>query len=819
MAQYSISQISEVVNGELIKSSGGKISYLLIDSRKVLFARESLFFALVSARNNGHRYISDLYEQGVRNYVVSELPENISSFKWANFIKVNNTLEALQMLAAWHRQQFKIPVVGITGSNGKTIVKEWIYQCISPKYNVVRNPKSYNSQIGVPLSVWLIDSNAKLGVFEAGISKPGEMDKLESVLKPDIGIFTNIGDAHQENFETLEQKAIEKLKLFRNSQTIIYNSNNNILSKVISENIMPGQNTFTWGTAEESNLQITNAYSGKTGIHIEATYNNTIYAVELPVVDKASVENAMQVASLMVLMGLSPEYITNALKNLESVAMRLELREGINNCTIINDSYNSDLESLHIALDYLGMQNQHSQKTLILSDIAQSGYEPEQLYKKVAQMIQQKSISRLIGIGSQISQYSELFETRKDIFATTEEFLANFTISKLSNTTILLKGARSFQFEKISAILRKQSNRTEFEIDLTAIESNLKYFKKLLKPATGIIAMVKAFSYGSGTHEIANICQYQRVAALAVAFADEGIDLRNTGNRLPILVMNPEQESFSQMIEYNLEPQLNNVESLIKFDKTAGEMGQGAYPVHIKLDTGMHRSGFTPDDISVLAALVKNLEHLHIKTVFSHLSSADEEAQDEYTHQQAALFMQMTSEIENALGYKIKRHILNSAGAERFPEYQFDYVRIGIGLYGISAINAKLEQAGTLRSTIAQIKTVKAGSTVGYNRKGVVNKETNVAVVPMGYADGLRRSLSNGKGKFLLHGQQVPILGNVCMDLCMLDITGIDANVGDTVELFGKNQSIYKVAEWMDTIPYEVLTGISRRVKRTYLME
>ncbi len=819
MTPYTISQIARIVRGELRKISGGKISYLLIDSRKVLFARESLFFAIKGVRNNGHRYLKELYDQGVRNFIIQEYPENIDQYPRANFVLVSDTLKALQDLASFHRKQYNIPIIGITGSNGKTIVKEWIYQCLGNQLHVVRNPKSYNSQLGVPLSVWLLDETAQLGVFEAGISMPNEMQYLEQIIQPDIGILTNLGDAHQEHFETKEQKLQEKMKLFRHCKVILCKADDHFLMQHLKAKLQPDQRIFSWGKDAAADLLITQTQVSQNGTYIEASWQEQEFKVNIPFIDKASIENALQVWSLMLLLKMPPKKIKQALASLESVAMRLELREGTNNCTIINDSYNSDLESLHIALDFLAYQNQHPAKTLILSDIAQSGYNAEQLYTKVAQMIVQKQIDRLIGIGPQISAHQHLFDVRKEMFKTTTEFLDNFTLSKLHNTTILLKGARSFAFEDISRLLRKQTNRTELEIDLTAVEENIKYFKGLLKPTTGIIAMVKAFSYGSGTHEIANICQFQRVSALAVAFADEGVDLRNHGIRIPILVMNPEEDSFAQMIEANLEPQLNNMQSLASFDKVAGLMGQNAYPVHLKLDTGMHRSGFTPEEMDLLLEKIGQLEYLQIKTTFSHLSSADEAAQDEYTHWQAQQFEAMTEAIDKISPHKIKRHILNSAGAERFPEYQYDYVRIGIGMYGISANQASLSQAATLKSTIAQIKIVKAGATVGYNRKGVLAKDTAVAIIPMGYADGLRRSLGNGRGKFLVQGQQAPIIGNVCMDLCMIDVSDMNVKVGDSVELFGKHQSILEVAKWMDTIPYEVLTGISRRVKRTYLVE
>ncbi len=819
MIAYNIHDLSEVLQGELIKNSGGKISYLVIDSRKVLFPRESLFFALRGTRNDGHFFIYDLYKEGVRNFVVEVLPNDMERFPRANFIRVNNSFDALQQLVTWHRQNINIPVIGITGSNGKTIVKEWIYQCLSKDKYIIRNPKSYNSQVGVPLSVWLLNPDADMGVFEAGISQPGEMDRLYRIIHPTIGIFTNVGDAHQENFESIEQKIAEKLKLFQSCDTLIYCTDNELISNSIRNQLPGAQKKFTWSTLSEADLKINSISYHSQQSKIEGICNNEVFYVTIPFVDKASVENAIQVWCLLLVLGYPFELISQKLQALEPVAMRLEVKEGENNCTIINDSYNSDIESLHIALDFLALQNQHAQKVLILSDIAQSGYNPSDLYSQVSGMVKQKNIDRLIGVGPEISKFSELFELRTDFFVDTQSFLSEFDFGKIHNMAVLLKGARKFEFENISKRLQKQTHRTVFEIDLNALSYNLDYFKSLLKPQTGIIAMLKASGYGSGTYEIANICQYQRVAAIAVAFPDEGVELRKSGIKSPIIIMNPEEESFIQMIENGLEPQIFNFRSLEVFNAAAGMTDAKPYPIHVKVDTGMHRSGFMPGEIDALIEALQQAENVRVKTIFSHLSSADEQEQDEYTLEQISLFDELSTKLMAAFPYKIKRHILNSAGIERFPKYQFDYIRLGIGMYGISAKGKNLAAVGTLSSSIVQIKNIKAGQTIGYNRKGIAKKDSVIATVPIGYADGLRRILSNGVGKIWVNGKLAPIIGNVCMDMCMIDVTGIEAQEGDKVEIFGKNLPVSLVAEWMQTIPYEVLTGISKRVKRTYQYE
>ena len=819
MISYNIQNIAKVLDGELVKKSGGNISYLLIDSRKVLFARESLFFALRGERNDGHIFLYSLYKLGVRNFIVEDIPEDIETYSRANFVKVKNTFIALQDLVAWHRQKINIPVIGVTGSNGKTIIKEWIYQSVSKDKYVIRNPKSYNSQVGVPFSVWLLNENAKLGIFEAGISQPNEMNKLQNIIKPTIGVFTNIGDAHQENFQSIEQKIDEKLILFKDCNTLVYCLDNELVDSKIHKNYFKINRLFTWSLNKDADLFVKQIKYKSNSSEIEAIYKDKSYKIVIPFIDKASVENAIHVWCVLLVLGYNNNDVQAKMEALEPVAMRLELKDGNNNCTVINDSYNSDIESLHIALDFLSYQNQHPQKILILSDIAQSGYESKELYRQVSGMIRHKNINRLIGIGAEIYKYKDFFDLRTDFFKTTDEFLKEFDFTKLQNMSILLKGARSFTFEKISNRLQMQTHRTVFEIDLSAIAYNLNYFKKLLKPNTGIIVMLKASGYGSGTHEIANICQYQGVSAIAVAFIDEGVELRKSGIKTPIIIMNPEEDSFVVMVKNRLEPQISNFKSLKKFNEVLNSLEIDVYPIHIKLDTGMYRSGFLKRDVDILIEMLKQTEKIKIKTIFSHLASASEPEQDSFTLNQIELFEEISKKITINFSYKIKKHILNSAGIERFPQYQFDYVRIGIGLFGISAMGKKLAPVGTLTSSIIQIKEVKAGETVGYSRKGIVEQDSVIATIPVGYADGLRRVLSNGIGKMWVNGKLAPIIGNICMDMCMIDITGIEAKEGDIVEIFGKNLPVSILAKDMNTIPYEVLVGISKRVKRTYHLE
>ncbi len=820
MLDYNTKDISNIVKGELLGNSS-LIKYLLIDSRNIISATDSLFFAIVGKNNDGHNFIEYLYKNKVQNFVVSTLPENYKKYKTANFILVKNTLTALQQLTAFHRSQFDIPIVGITGSNGKTIIKEWLFQTLHNDKKIIRSPKSYNSQVGVPLSVWLLDKSCNFAIFEAGISKPREMEKIQPIINPTIGIFTNIGDAHQENFIDLNQKINEKIKLFYNCNTIIYRKDYKLIdTQFKTDSHFLKKQLATWSTKQNADLQIIKIDKKSSETLISAKYNNNIINIEIPFVDDASIENAIHVWLLMLLLNIANKQIAERMKALSPVAMRLELKQGINHCSIINDSYNSDIQSLTIALDFLNNQKQNNKNVLILSDILQSSYSDKKLYKKVSELVNKKNIDEIIGIGKAISRNSNVFNIKKHFFNSTNDFLINYSKSLFTNSNILIKGSRKFQFEKISTLLEKKTHRTVLEINLNAIEQNLNFFRLKLKPETKIMAMVKAFSYGSGTYEIANLLQYQNIDYLAVAYVDEGIELRKNQISLPIIVMNPEIQSFNLMIEYNLEPEIYNFRTLHAFQSALIENNKTTYPIHIKLDTGMHRSGFENNEIDELIAELKKYNNSKIKSIFSHLAASDEKIFDTFTQQQFDVFETMSSKIIKYFNYPILRHILNSAGIERFPQNQYDMVRLGIGLYGISPSNQnKLFNVSTLKSKIAQIRTVKKNDTIGYGRKGKIDKDSKIATVPIGYADGLNRQLSNGVGKVLINNQFAPIIGNICMDICMINITNINANEGDDVIFFGDEYPITKLAKQLNTIPYEILTSISNRVKRIYFHE
>lgn len=818
------------------------VQHLLIDSRSFASKNEVLFIAIPGERHDGHTYIKDLYAKGVRAFMITEgHQELIEACKDASFIVVDNTLNALQRLAAAHRRRFQLPVIAITGSNGKTIVKEWIWQLLRDDFSIVRSPKSYNSQVGVPLSVWNINESHTLGIFEAGISRPGEMEKLNAIIRPDIVVFTNLGTAHDENFTDRAQKAKEKLKLVAGAGIVVYCKDNSILHDEIRAT---GVKTFTWSRKVKADLQISKVTKGNSETVIQGVFNNSFHNITIPFTDDASVENAIHCWALLLSAPLSLatntasafasgltnqlQLITNRFAQLSPVAMRLEMKSGVNNCSVINDSYNSDIGSLSVALDFLNQQQQHPKRTLILSDILQSGRNEEELYAEVASQVKGKGVLRFIGIGPALMRQQKSFEgIATSFFPTTAGFISAFDSSHFHNETILLKGARAFGFEQISKLLQQKSHETVLEIDLSAMVQNLNYVRSRLHPGTKLMVMVKAFSYGSGTFEIANLLQFHRVNYLAVAYADEGIELRRSGITVPIMVMNPEEQSYDSMIANNLEPEIYSFRVLQQFEEAARKYRKAhpeiePVPVHIKFDTGMKRLGFAEEELNELVVRLKNSRDMKISSVFSHLAASDEAVLDEFTRSQIRQFTHIAEEMKKHFQYPFLRHILNSSGILRFPDAQFEMVRLGIGLYGISSEAEEqkyFRNVSTLRTTISQLRQVNKGETIGYSRKGVAIDNRIIATVPIGYADGLHRVLSNGRGKMYVNGKPAHIIGNVCMDMCMLDVTGIPCKEGDDVIVFDSEATINELAKDMGTIPYEVLTNVSPRVKRVYWQE
>lgn len=824
---YTARNIAEITGGKLIPGSDieAPIYHLIIDSRKPVSCKADVFFAIVTQRNDGHRYISELIEKGLNTFVVSREPAREWLIGNANFVLVTDTLKALQLLAAWHRKKFSYPVIGITGSNGKTIVKEWLWQLIGSDRNVVRSPKSYNSQIGVPLSVWQMKPENNLAIFEAGISFPGEMQALWNIIQPDIGIFTNLGPAHDENFESPGQKAGEKMQLFRNCKDLICCADHKeIIDEFQRHSHTEKPRLVTWSRYGKADLAVTSCQKNLSGTTIAATYKKDNFEITVPFTDEASLENIMHCWLTILYLGFSNKEIAQRVLQLHPVAMRLTLKEGINNCSLIDDSYSFDLASLGIALDFLDQQNQHRQKTIILSDLLQSGRNEEDLYFEIGKLMAQKNIDRFIGVGEAMQRQKTCFPNNSVFFSNTEELLQAIQPLNFRDESILIKGARVFGFERIVHALQQKTHETVLEVNLDALVHNLNFYRSKLQPGVKIMAMVKAFSYGSGSFEIANVLQYHRADYLAVAYADEGVELRKAGIRLPIMVMNPEEQGYEGIFKYGLEPEIYNLRTLNLLEKAIRRLGKehGAeIKIHIKLDTGMHRLGFDKKDIPELLARI-NESGLKVASVFSHLAASDDPSHDGFTLQQIEAFERMCDQLEAGLGYDFLKHILNTAGITRFPQAQYDMVRLGIGLYGISNLPDEqpyLEHVSTMKSIISQIKFIPSGSTIGYNREFKALKDMQIAIVPVGYADGLSRSLSNGKYSLLIHGKPAPITGNISMDMCMIDISGIPAREGDEVIIFSPSHPISQLAKAMHTIPYEVLTGISRRVKRVYFQE
>lgn len=814
-----MNHITHIVGGTLIGKGDFEIDRLSIDSRTLVLASKTLFFALVGERHDGHNYIQDLYKKGIRAFVISEIVD-YSLFEDCNFILVSDSLTALQKLCAHHRKNYNYPVIAITGSNGKTIVKEWLYQVLNPFFRIVRSPKSYNSQVGVPISVWQMSQEDKLGIFEAGISMPDEMNSLQSIIQPTIGVFTHLGSAHRENFKNSRSLLLEKLKLFKSCDCIVYCSDDALVDQEIVYQYEEEKELLSWSKTQRASLQILSEIGDGKNTEIKALYKEEKKEIHLPFCDVASIENAIHCWLCLLHLGLSDKQIFEGMKELQAVAMRLELKEGQNNCLLINDFYNSDFGSLSIALDLVNQHAKGRKKIIILSDIFQSGFKIQDLYAQVSELLALKKIDKLIGIGNDISSLPKSFQCESIFYPTTESFLKTIDSNVFNNEIILIRGARDFRFERISSALQYKAHRTILEVNMTAMVHNLNYFRSLLKPQTKLMVMVKAFSYGSGSSEIANLLQYHRVDYLAVAIADEGVELRTDGISTPIVVMNPELHSFETMIEYHLEPEIYNLSVLKSFETVLKKSGLKNYPIHIKLDTGMYRMGFCDSELNELIEYLRDNSHFYIRSVFSHLAGSDEEIHDAYTKSQIEKFEDWSNQIRSAFTYNIDRHILNTAGIERFSKAQFEMVRLGIGLYGVSATKQdQLMNVSTLKTTISQIKWVESGQTVGYNRKGKLNKKSRIGIIPIGYADGFDRRLSNGIGEVLVNGNIASVVGNICMDMCMIDLTNIKAEEGDAVIIFGDDYSLTKIAEKLDTIPYEVLTTVSRRVKRIYFQE
>ena len=829
---YTIQEIAKICKAKWISKNDlfSELSYVSLDSRKISYPYETVFFAIRSKSGDANLFLENVFQKGVSNLVTDQENIDVTKFPQVNILLVKDTVNALQHLAAFHRRQFSkenLTVIGLTGSNGKTIVKEWLNQLLEKDYTIIRSPKSFNSQIGVPLSVLNTTTADDLAIFEAGISQPGEMKNLEEIIKPQIGIFTNIGNAHDEGFKNIQQKIREKLLLFKNAEFVVFPSRDQRLLKEM--HFFQKKNNqiqlFSWGTSTDDILKIISIKKANSFSEIVADYNETKFRIKIPFTDDASIENAINCWCTLFILNKNTKALRERFWSLYPIEMRLELKSGINRCHLINDSYSNDLSSLRIALDFLEQQKQHPGRTVILSDIVQSGIKPGQLYEEVASLLQQKNVNKFIGIGSDIFSHQQAFSeiAGRSFFKTTGDFLKNIFLSSFHDETILIKGARQFGFERISHLLEQKVHQTILYINLTAIAYNLKQYKARLKPTTKMMVMVKAFGYGSGSYEIASVLEFNKVDYLAVAYADEGIDLRNAGITLPIMVMNTDESTFDALINFNLEPEIFSFGLLNQFSDFLKKADIEKYPVHLKIDSGMHRLGFLENEIPDLAECLKNNRFVKLKTAFSHFAASDDPAEDKFTLEQFNTFMKCCDKLEKVLNYHFDKHIDNTSGISRHPEFQLDMVRLGIGIHGFDSspgMQSSLKNVSTLVTTISQVKKIRAGETVGYGHKAKVKKDSVIAVAGIGYADGYSRRFGNGVGKMMINNVPAPTIGNICMDMTMLDVTGIkEVREGDEVLVFGESLSLKTLADWAGTIPYEIMTSISQRVKRIYYEE
>ena len=822
--KYSIEKVTTLIGARRYGNSEGQVSWLLTDSRSLCFPEETLFFALKTQRNDGHRYIQDLYNRGVRQFVVEQVPEHYENlYPEANFLRVPHTLAALQRLAERHRDEFDLPIVGITGSNGKTMVKEWLYQLLLPSQRIVRSPRSYNSQIGVPLSVWLLNEQTEVGIFEAGISQPGEMMALRDIIQPTIGVLTTLGAAHQENFRSMEEKSMEKLELMHDTEAMVYCSDNDIVSRCIRRMNYKGEK-ISWSTCDEqASLFVKSTKPSKTSFSTTITYiwkeeENTF---EIPFIDEASIENSITCAAVALKLGLTPGELADRMPKLEPVAMRLEVKEGQRGCILINDSYNSDINSLDIALDFMS-RREGKNRTLILSDIFQTGVSASELYAQVSELATKRGITKFIGIGPELTAQADKIQIAdKQFFADVNHFLSSEAFAALRDELILLKGARPFGFDLITEQLEQKVHETILEVNLNAVVENLNYYRSFMKPDTKMVCMIKADAYGAGAVEIAKTLQDHRVDYLAVAVADEGVTLRKAGITANIMIMNPEMTAFKTMFDYDLEPEVYSFRLLDALIKAARKEGITGWPVHIKLDTGMHRLGFDPEqDMDELIDRLTHQQAVIPRSVFSHFVGSDSDDFDNFSTLQFKRFEMGSKKLQDAFSHKILRHMDNSAGIEHFPDRQMDMCRLGLGLYGVDPRdNRILHTVSTLKTTILQMRQVPKTDTVGYSRKGKLTRDSVIAAIPIGYADGLNRHLGNRNCYCLVNGQKAEYVGNICMDVALIDVTDIPCVEGDQVEIFGENLPVTVLSDVLQTIPYEVLTGISNRVKRVYFQD
>ena len=793
------SDLEEIVGGAIQIRLDFEIAKFSTDTRSLTGNSNEVFVAMKGPNRDGHDFIASAIKKGVKNFIV----ETNLATREVNVLQVENSVASFQQIASNHRKKFAYPIIGITGSNGKTTVKEWLSTILAKKFYIVKSPKSYNSQIGVPISVLEMRTNHEMGIFEAGISASTEMDRLAAIIQPDMGIFTTLGEAHDNGFISREKKLKEKMSLFSSSKKVICRSDVSWFPEI--KKILLGPKIISWSLAGNAIYSV--SWNTST-----ITIND--YSFETKFGNEAALENATHCCVTALELGLSRQEIQHGLDGMHAVPMRLELKKGVNGCYILDDSYNNDLAGLKVAMDYMDSQKQNVGKTLVLSDILHSGKPDPELYAEVSALIRQKKFNRFIGVGGKIVSHQKLFKLSGSFYRSTEELLEKFP--DFSNEMILVKGARDFQLERIVKALEEKSHGTILEVNFEALQHNLNQYKQLLKPETKVMVMVKANAYGSGLLEVANFLQHQQVDQLGVAYVDEAIQLRKNGVTLPIMIMNPHVESFVYFEKYGLQPEIFSLTHLKRFINDSKNL----VPIHLKIDTGMHRLGFSDKEIFPLLQALGANKDIKVASIFTHFSRADSEENDIFTQQQASTFNMIYDQISTTLGYAPAKHACNSSATVRWPQYHFDMVRLGIGLHGFDPTGKlALRFLGKLKTVISQIHSLKKGEAVGYAGRGKLSRDSEIAILPIGYEDGYLRVFGNGQSNVSINNQLCPTIGDICMDMTMIDVTDTDVKEGSEVIVFGNNPTIADLARSAKTIPYEVLTNVSNRVKRVFISE
>lgn len=815
MARYTLAAISEGISCQLVGSGSAVVDHLAIDSRQLHPHDSTLFVAIKGSHHDGHAHVQEMYDAGTRCFVV-ERPDGLPQD--ANYLVVDDSLRALQMLAIWHRSSSQITSVGITGSNGKTIVKEWLNELIGDSKSVIRSPGSWNSQIGVALSIWRIEERHTIGLFEAGISRPNEMDRLKEMIAPQMGIFTNLGPAHSEGFESDKHKAAEKAQLFSECESVVCCRDHQVVVDALLNAGLGEERLLTWSRQGKAPMQILSEEETAYGKKCIVRYEGKAHELDIPFSDDASAENIFHAVLAGLALGVTFRVLKERVRELQPLDMRLQLIEGKGGSTILNDAYSNDPISLNIALDRLRAIASSRSKVAILSTMEDVRKNDLGANSALAEMLRRAELEKVYVIGPNPDSYKGAGITLH--YPDTEALLRSIKEEEFVGKAILIKGSRKYQLERIVERLRAKSHGAVLEVNLSAIKHNLDTYRDLLDERTSVMVMLKAFGYGGGATEIARLLEYEKIDGIGVAYATEGVQLRQDGITTPILVMNTADTGWDVFNRFELQPTVHSIpqlSSLIAYMDAGG----GVIDIHLELDSGMNRLGIKKSELDGLLDLIRVKSKVYISSVFSHLAASDSEIHDDFTNEQIDTFNNMFEHISKVLGYAPKRHILNSSGISRHSDHQMDMVRLGIGLYGYDGTLERntLRPALSLSAAISQIKHVREGESVGYGRSYIADRDTRIAVLPIGYADGLRRTLSNGVGNFWIGNKAVPIVGKVCMDMTMIDVTNVTCEVGTQAWLFDERRGMDDLCAALETIPYEVLCSLSTRIERRYVRD